>query len=84
MISENAQVRVTNIHVRIENSAEISDDKNDTSYALGLTLEALGTSTVDNAGNSIVFDRSKNVGIPLKKRLYLSNLGVYYMPNEIE
>jgi len=47
MISENVLVQISNIHVRIENSAQVSDDKNDTSYALGLTLKALGTSTVD-------------------------------------
>lgn len=72
-IIDNIQVTVKDIHVRYED--DITNQ-----YSFGVTLEELKIFTVNNNGQPEFIDRTKKEyeNEPLRKKLLLSNFGVYW------
>jgi vacuolar protein sorting-associated protein 13A/C len=72
-IIDNLQLTIKDIHIRYED--EISKR-----YSFGVTLEEFKLYTVNAKGESEYIDRNKPeyANEPLRKKLELSNLGIYW------
>ena len=72
-IVDNIQITVKNIHIRFEDSISKK-------YAFGVTLQELLIQTVNKEGKPEFIDRTdqKFKNIPLRKKLLLSNFGIYW------
>lgn len=74
-IIDNIQVRVRNIHIRLESHLEGMKP-----FAVGASIDSLNIFTTDENGKKIFLDRTKkeNKDKPMYKQLNLGNLSVYW------
>lgn len=76
-ILDNIQLKISNIHIRIENQIGFK-------ASFGICLQSISMLTVNERDERIFIDRTKkaNLNLQMIKKLDLNNLGVYVNPNE--
>ncbi|KAL4445126.1 hypothetical protein ABPG74_018854 [Tetrahymena malaccensis] len=76
-ILDNLQLKISNIHIRIENQIGFK-------ASFGACLQSIGMLTVNDHDEPVFVDRTKpaNANLAMTKKLDLKNLGVYVNPNE--